>query len=330
MNKSLVFSIDTESDQINVEKNSIHSINGIKFIQNLTQQYGFSPTYLLTYEMATKKDAVFIIKPYLESGECEIGHHLHVWTTPPFENANAYGVEEKLIDGFQSELPDNVLIEKLDTLHNAIIENYGVIPKIHRAGRWAVDARTIEWLISKGYEIETSVCSGVSYKNVKGVREKFPFCSLNSPNMPYFVTETDFYKQTSISSNKKILEIPVTGVDGDWLWHYNIRGQDKIRSVLWRAGYKGTYGFSLRPSYDIPLNIFEHSLYKIFSSSLTFFHVMVHSYELVEGCSYKSHTHAKTERIKQRLKMIFEMAHKFGIKGIKMSETLDIFQEGNR
>ena len=123
--------------------------------QDLCDQYNVVPTYLLAYECATRDEALKILKPLSENRRCEIGHHLHVWTTPPFQRAGPTGVDLDWIHAFQFQLPDSLFTEKAECLRQAIEKNFGRSPTSHRAGRWGIDQRTVDWMASTGFIVET-------------------------------------------------------------------------------------------------------------------------------------------------------------------------------
>ena len=53
-------------------------------LQALCDEYGVRPTYLVTHEMATRPESAPILRGLARSGRCEIGAHLHPWSSPPF------------------------------------------------------------------------------------------------------------------------------------------------------------------------------------------------------------------------------------------------------
>ena len=83
---SLCISIDVESDMPNwvVEpETTLENVRGIPRLQELFDEYGVRPTYLVTYPVADDPECVEIFRRIHEAGRCEIGMHCHPWTTPP-------------------------------------------------------------------------------------------------------------------------------------------------------------------------------------------------------------------------------------------------------
>ncbi|OGU32223.1 MAG: hypothetical protein A2057_04735 [Ignavibacteria bacterium GWA2_35_9] len=85
-----IVTVDTEFDDAWTKPETI-KLDNVKEIprsQVLCQKYNIIPTYLLTYECAVREEAVSVLKPISEAEKCEIGHHLHAWSTPPFQKEN--------------------------------------------------------------------------------------------------------------------------------------------------------------------------------------------------------------------------------------------------
>ena len=83
-----IVTVDTESDDawLKPEVIKLDNIKMIPRFQDLCEKYDIFPTYLLTYECASREESISVFKPILDRQKCEIGHHLHIWSTPPFKN----------------------------------------------------------------------------------------------------------------------------------------------------------------------------------------------------------------------------------------------------
>ncbi len=207
---AFVVSIDTEAnawDQI--EHNSIENVHHLPRVQDVFDRHGIRPTYLVTYEMATREEAVNVLAPIHESGRCEIGHHLHVWSTPPFEKANAQGVDVAWLHGFQTELSDELFVAKADNLRMAIKDAYGRFPTSHRAGRWAIDLRTLGWLHGAGFAVDSSMTPGISYAAFRGARTVYGIDTSRVPARP-FVQDLRAPFRPGASAGEGIVEVPLT------------------------------------------------------------------------------------------------------------------------
>jgi len=202
-----IVTVDTEADDAwtRPERIELTNLREIPRFQELCEKYDVIPTYLVTYECATRDEALYILQPFSNSGRCEIGHHLHCWTTPPFQKKGNSGVDVAWLHAYQSELPDSLFREKAEVLSDAIEKGYGNRPTSHRAGRWGIDQRTIDWLIDNGFLVDSSVVPFTSYSGGAGKTRKVP-CSYSSPLGPYFYQGKSIHED----DNSSLMEIPVT------------------------------------------------------------------------------------------------------------------------
>jgi hypothetical protein len=323
--KYLIISVDVEADWFHKELNSLTSLQGLFFLQEAAVKYGMPLTYLVTYECATREEAVRVIKTFLDAGLCEIGHHLHVWSTPPFESVNEHGVDKKWIDAIQPELSDDIFAQKMRSVHDAVVKNYGVVPKSHRAGRWSIDRRTISWLEQHHYLVDTSVCPYMTYmrRGAGGimVQERFAF-----QKGPYYPDREEVTRSSQDDHHRfPVLEVPVTGIRGDLLKNLEFPGIDRMRMLFSVFGYNGTRDIAFRPSYDLPLPVFKRITHNTFQNN-TFTHLMLHSSELTLGTSPYSLTDSDLTRIRKKVTYVLKIAKEYGIKGVRLSEVPEYFK----
>jgi len=158
--KDFLITVDTEGDnQWELWKNAECSTENGKYIprfQELCEEYGFKPVYLLTYEMIGDSTLAQYLKKKLLKGKCEIGTHLHAWNSPPY-----YALTRKF-DGnpYITEYPDEIIYEKLRVLTNRITDVMEERPYSHRAGRWASSDSMFRALDEMGYLVDCSIVSG--------------------------------------------------------------------------------------------------------------------------------------------------------------------------
>lgn len=353
----LVITVHTEaSNNPDPLRNDISHISEINFLTDQCEKYNYLPTYLLTYEMATRDRSINIIKEILDKNKCEVGSHLHIWSTPPFVNANKYGIDIDYLDGIQSELDDETFFSKMNNLHQAIIDNFGINPKSHCAGRWAIDLRTLKWLIEKKYSVDSSICAYKTWKGTKGIKSYIETDSIFSPKIPYYPSIYNIaHPAKSVKDKLTILEVPVSGFEGDYYWklartvkkiisnnHYSNQSDIKIdeleypqddisKSVKPRLlslkeklfeiiKYKPTIGSSFRPSSNLDINSFEKKLHKLFSKRLPVYNFMFHSSELGLYTSHFTDTPEKLSAIKNRIELTLRLARSYDIEGIKISD----------
>ena len=169
-NAWFVISNDTEADDAwrHPDRLALDNIREVDRFQDLCERYQTPPSYLIAYECATRDEAIRVLKPIVERGACEIGHHLHVWSTPPFEREEPAGIDNPWLQAFQFELPDELFLAKANAMLEAIRSNFGVQPTSHRAGRWGIDQRTLSWLADNGFVVDTSVIPLRSLANTRG------------------------------------------------------------------------------------------------------------------------------------------------------------------
>ena len=122
-------------------------------------------------------------------GNAKIGHHLHVWSTPPFQNGGKDGIDHQWIHAFQFQLPDSLFMEKAERLRSAIEASFGKSPTSHRAGRWGVDQRTVDWLVGAGFVVDTSIRTGFPL-----TKHEFGNRTIDSSREPVACTEYDMRK----------------------------------------------------------------------------------------------------------------------------------------
>jgi hypothetical protein len=133
----LIVTIDTEADN-QWDHGCPLSTQNVEYwrpFQNLCERYGILPTYLITSEIATNPQAISFLRPLVEAGKAEVGAHLHPWTTPPFRDEPGLRFNDPL-HAFPSELPSDLLRDKLETLTNQIEVAFKRAPTSFRAGRF--------------------------------------------------------------------------------------------------------------------------------------------------------------------------------------------------
>lgn len=196
----LIITIDTEEDNWGVYSTTVNPVENVERIvplQQLFDEFGVTPTYLVTYPVATSPRSVTILKRILDAGKCEIGMHCHPWNTPPFE------AEEKITehDTMLCNLPEELQYLKLAHLHETICKNFGVGPVSSRTGRWGVGPGVARSLCRLGYRVDTSVTPFVSWKLYQG-----PDYSEFGPDVFRFDAEGIYHR----NGNGQLLQVPVT------------------------------------------------------------------------------------------------------------------------
>src|SRR5204863_1825166 len=104
-------------------------------LQALMESFGVRPTYLVTHEMATRRESGPVLRDLAATGRCEVGAHLHPWSSPPYRPQDVVGT-------YPHQLPTELLERQLRELTAAIEEHQGVRPRSDRAGRHGFDERS--------------------------------------------------------------------------------------------------------------------------------------------------------------------------------------------
>ncbi len=318
-----VVTVDTEADDAwnHPEEITLSNLREIPRFQALCDAYHVVPTYLVTYECATRDESLAILKPIADTGRCEIGHHLHVWTTPPFEKAGSAGVDLAWIHAYQFELSDGLFEEKAECLYDAIEKAFGRPPTSHRAGRWGIDQRTVNWMIRRGFLVDSSVVPFMSASKGVGKREPrghfygapyIPYAWPSEPAAPdgeSFLTEIPVSVYVPGSFLEKLcanyLARKWPGVDMvDRLYRRLLGGE----GILWPA-----------PQYR------EGTHLRILNSAMghrvPVLNLMLHSSELSLGCSPFSRTKEDAGRVWTILEGLFQYVHALGVTPASLSSV---------
>lgn len=325
-----VVSVDTEADDAwrFPDRINLANLRDLPRFQALCNRYGVIPTYLVTYECAARDEALQVLMPLFECGRCEIGHHLHCWTTPPFSQVSAAGVDMDWLGAYQSELPANLLLEKAECLRDKIEQSFGRSPTSHRAGRWGIDQRSVDWLIASGFIAETSVVPLTSWAQARGRRHYGP-SFYNSPVDPY-----RWYSTESGRQEHSLVEVPVSVAQPSSVMGAVCRGYIRRslpgaqRAVRFYRRLGG--GRALRPNPNYP----PHALSGIVSDTLErgapIVNLMLHSSELTLDCSPFTRTRKGLESVWARLEEVFCLVKRLGCKPVGLTDAAQLWsqQEG--
>lgn len=186
MSLSLLVSIDTEEEfdwnaPVSPANRSVGHMRHLNRLQDLFEETGTRPTYLIDHPIATTDVSINALLPVLQRGACEIGAHLHPWVNPP--------IEEEICprNTFLANLPMALQRAKLEELTRAIRTAFGVSPTSFKAGRYGFDFALTPVLHELGYSVDSSVISYYSFKDEAGpdfgVFDPEPFL-LHPPHAP--------------------------------------------------------------------------------------------------------------------------------------------------
>ena len=202
-----VVTIDTEADNLWARQQGplgFENIRALARFQELCDRYGIVPTYLVTWQVASDAGSRRVLQGLLGRGNCEIGCHLHAWSTPPYE---AVTENDDVHHPYLYEYPESVQEAKLENLTRLLTKTFGVRPRTYRAGRWGADAFTVRLLEQNGYLVDTSVTPFTTWAYSPGVP--------GGGGGPSFVwAPTDVYRPSyediAVPGDSKLAEVPVT------------------------------------------------------------------------------------------------------------------------
>ena len=125
--------------------------------QNVFDDFGIVPNYVVDYPIATQAEAFGPLKVYADAGRAMIGAHLHPWVSPPFDE------EINARNSYPGNLPRALEHEKLRVLTDRITAAFGARPLTYLAGRYGFGPNTGEILESLGYEVDISAAASIDY-----------------------------------------------------------------------------------------------------------------------------------------------------------------------
>ncbi|KAB2889100.1 MAG: hypothetical protein F9K32_14065 [Desulfobulbaceae bacterium] len=200
MENYLFVTIDTEEDEWNsvgILNPSVKNIHALLYFQERCDSYRVIPTYLINYPVATAASSRKVIERLLSQGNCEIGTHCHPWNTPPLKE------EQTKANSYLCNLPQELVEQKLTVMHDTIKANFGISPKVFRAGRWGFGKFVLANLARLGYTVDTSITPFHSWSDSIKIDYK---CKANQA---FFLSSTESVGAV-IRDNGKIMEVPPT------------------------------------------------------------------------------------------------------------------------
>ena len=291
---AVLVGVDTEADdQWTAEGRralSVRNAERLPALQALCDGLGVRPTYLVTHEMATREESARVLRELLAGGRCEIGAHLHPWSSPPYRPEDQHG-------RYPSELPTELLRRQLAELTDAIAQAVGRRPTSYRAGRHGFDERSLRILEELGYTVDTSVDPLFNERRKGGPR------FAGAPLLPYRPDYADVRRPGAAS----ILEIPVTAATTPPLPKaleriYAALPPIPYRGALRRLGLRAVW---LRPSYTALPDILEFAS-RLSRRGVPCFNLLFHSSELLPGGSPYTPDQKSVDRFVDHLRRVLE------------------------
>lgn len=161
----LAITIDTEEDNwLPYSPSGYQTQNSrrIPQLQELFDEFGAKPTYLVTYQMARCPVTSAILRSIHDRGACEIGTHCHPWSQPPHEE------NPEIANSMLCNLPSSLQARKIGTLHEILQNEFGFSPKSFRSGRWGYSPAVAETLLELSYAVDTSILAHTDWTSCFG------------------------------------------------------------------------------------------------------------------------------------------------------------------
>jgi hypothetical protein len=130
--------------------------------QVVFDEFKITPTYVVTYPVASQPEGSRPLAEIAKSGRACIGAHLHPWVTPPFEEPLCRR------NSFPGNLSPELERAKLRTTAAAIVENIGVRPLVYQAGRYGFGPHTAAVLAAEGFLVDCSILPAFDYRHEEG------------------------------------------------------------------------------------------------------------------------------------------------------------------
>ncbi len=292
---AILVGIDTEADDqwsaAGREANSVENALRLPDLQRLFEERGVRPSYLVTWEMATRRESQAVLRELARGGRCEIGAHLHPWSSPPFRP------EDLRNHSYPHNLPRELLERQLTELTQVIEQGLGVRPTTYRAGRNGFDHHTLPILERLGYTVDTSVDPLFNESTKRGM------VFAGAPLFPYHPDPTDVRRPGAT----RILEVPISAATLPWLPKSLEAAYARLKPIPWRGAFKrlGLRPVWLRPSYT-PLHDMRAFADALLARGAPCFNLIFHSSEILPGGSPYTPDAASVVRFLDDLRRILD------------------------
>lgn len=158
--------IDTEADfdwdkGTATDTGRVSSITGLNGGFDVFRRHGVRPALVIDHPVATQEQSARIVRALAGEG-CELGVHLHAWSTPPeVEPRDDW-------HSFSGNLGPALERQKLETLAARVEELLGQRPRLFKSGRYGLGPNTIRALEEFGFETDLSICPAYDFSAMGG------------------------------------------------------------------------------------------------------------------------------------------------------------------
>ncbi len=294
---AFLITLDTEGDNLWRNRSGKVTTRNVKFLprfQALCEKYGFKPTWLTNYEMASDPAYVEFGRDLLARGQGEIGMHLHAWHSPP---EYALTDDDWSYQPYLIEFPENILRDKVAYMTELLENAFQQKMTSHRAGRWAFDEVYARALLDNGYLVDCSVTPRVDWRNSSGAPQGKGGTNYSRfPDHAYYLDVNDI----SRAGDSALLELPMSiqyryGAFTNQLkkvWN-DVRGKKRGPSVNWLRPVGGN------------LAQMKQVAEKTLSQGNDYVEFMLHSSEFMPDGSPTFKNEADIERLYDDLEQLF-------------------------
>jgi len=306
---AVLMGVDTEGDdqwsRAGRDRQEVKNAERLPALQALCDEYGVRPTYLVTHEMATRPESAPILQGLARSGRCEIGAHLHPWSSPPFRP------EDKAAHTYPHNLPPPLLEKQLTELTDTIQQAIGASPTTYRAGRNGFDGGTLPILERLGYTVDTSVDPLFNEQRKGGM------AFAGAPVTPYHPSYDDVRRP----GTSRILEVPITAATDPPLPKMLERAYASLPAIPYRGALRrlGIRPVWLRPSYTSRERMIAFAS-RLHARGAPCFNIIFHSSELLPGGSPYTPDAASVERFFADLRALLQHLAGLGAVGRTYAE----------
>ncbi|MBP0445130.1 glycosyltransferase [Roseomonas sp. SSH11] len=277
--------IDTEADfdwnkGTVTDTGRVSSIAGLRDSFPMFKAHGLFPALVVDYPVATQAHSARIVQDLAEQG-CEVGVHLHSWSTPPqVEPRDDW-------HSFSGNLGPMLEREKLALLTRHVEALLGHAPRMFKAGRYGLGPHTVAALKSLGFETDLSICPSYNYSAMGG------------PNFTGFTSRPGWYGEAG-----GLLSLPTTAARLGFMSRVSPQLTNRVltgrRSERFAARLNVLYPVRLSPEGN-DLETMIALTRRLYASGLRIFTLSLHSPTLQVGNTPYARTQDEVQALLGRI-----------------------------
>jgi hypothetical protein len=162
---ALIVTVDVEGDDVWTRRPNdqvtLANLRELPRLHALCAEFSIPPVYLTSAETLASASYRRFLRLVLDAREAELGMHLHAWNSPPHDASDADAWRRQPL---LTEYPAAMIHAKVRHLTDALGNAFGVAPRAHRGGRWAMDTTYARALVEHGYVVDSSVTPGLTWR----------------------------------------------------------------------------------------------------------------------------------------------------------------------